>query len=41
MYPYVVYKPFAERKPDGQYKNLLREILKNGVWYDNQMEEAA
>ncbi len=26
----VIYKPYAERIPDSQYKNLLKDILENG-----------
>lgn len=37
----VLYKPYADRKSDTQYKRLLKRILRKGVWYDNQMEEPA
>lgn len=32
-----VYRPYEERTPDEQYKNLIREILENGTWSPSPM----
>lgn len=31
------YRPFIKRTPDGQYKNLIREILEKGTWGPSPM----
>ncbi len=31
------YVPYIERTPDGQYKNLIREILEKGTWSPSPM----
>lgn len=32
-----IYRPYEERTPDEQYKNLIREILAEGVWGPSPM----
>ena len=32
-----VYRPYEERTPDEQYKNLIREILEKGTWGPSPM----
>lgn len=36
-----IYRPYAERVVDTQYKSLLGRIIADGTWYKNQMEEPA
>jgi thymidylate synthase len=31
-----MYKPYKDRKPDRQYQNLLKTILKDGVWSETR-----
>lgn len=31
-----IYKPYSQREPDHQYANVLRAIIKNGVWSDTR-----
>ncbi len=32
-----VYKPYDERVPDEQYKNLIKEVLEKGIWSPSPM----
>mgnify|MGYP001568996476 CR=1 FL=1 len=37
----MIYKHFSERKPDTQYRSLLKLIQNDGEEVDTQQEEAA